>query len=221
MPGTIITLKEYLRPDASPSESPVAVLTFPVPPQQFTISSGKKVETKTLLTLGEVDFGGGAKVAEIQFATFFPASYDPHYCVVTELPDPRQAVETLTRYAEQEVPIRLIVEDSSLNMMVRLADLKTELKGGEPGDYYVEMTFRRWTVVKPVKATAASPAAPAREAPRPQAKSYTIKAGDTLSLIARRVYGDSSKWRTIYNANKALIGPNPNTLPAGKTLTIP
>jgi nucleoid-associated protein YgaU len=221
MPGTLITLKEYLRPDASPTESPAATLIFPVPPQQFTISSGKKVETKTLLTLGEVDFGGGTKVTEIQFATFFPASYDPHYCVVTDIPDPVQAVDALVRYAEYEVPIRLIIEGTSINLMVRLTELKTDLKGGEPGDYYVEMTFRRWTVVKPVKATAASPATPKREAPRPQAKAYTIKAGDTLSLIARRVYGDSSKWRTIYNANKAVIGSNPNTLPAGKTLTIP
>lgn len=47
---------------------------------------------------------------------------------------------------------------------------------------------------------------------------YTVKSGDTLSGIGSR-YGIS--WNKIYNANKSVIGSNPNRIYPGQTLTIP
>lgn len=49
-------------------------------------------------------------------------------------------------------------------------------------------------------------------------KTYTVKSGDTLSGIGSR-YGIS--WQKIYNANKSVIGSNPNRIYPGQTLTIP
>ena len=51
-------------------------------------------------------------------------------------------------------------------------------------------------------------------------KSYVTKKGDSLSSIARKVYGDTKAWKKIYQANKDLI-PNPDKLPVGITITIP
>lgn len=48
---------------------------------------------------------------------------------------------------------------------------------------------------------------------------YKVKRGDTLMKIAFEFYGDYSKWRNIYNTNRALIG-TPETMPTGITLTI-
>ena len=52
---------------------------------------------------------------------------------------------------------------------------------------------------------------------------FTVSQGDTLSSIAQRFYGDGSEpfWRTIYNANTAVIGADPNVLTSGQQLTIP
>lgn len=50
------------------------------------------------------------------------------------------------------------------------------------------------------------------------ADTYTIKAGDTLSAIAKR-YG--TDWRTLYEANKDVIGGNPNMIRPGQTLSLP
>ncbi len=52
-------------------------------------------------------------------------------------------------------------------------------------------------------------------------KTYTVKAGDSLSKIAKEVYGDAGKWKQIYEANKALIGNNPDLIKPGQVLTIP
>jgi nucleoid-associated protein YgaU len=42
-----------------------------------------------------------------------------------------------------------------------------------------------------------------------------------LWSIAEHFYGDGSQWPVIYEANRALIGDNPNAVQAGWTLTIP
>jgi nucleoid-associated protein YgaU len=51
-------------------------------------------------------------------------------------------------------------------------------------------------------------------------QTYTVKSGDTLSKISKKMYGDSSKWNRIYNANKSTV-PNPNKLKVGTKLVIP
>lgn len=49
---------------------------------------------------------------------------------------------------------------------------------------------------------------------------YEIKKGDSLSAIAKRAYGDASKWRTIYEANKDQIS-NPDLIYPGQKIKIP
>jgi nucleoid-associated protein YgaU len=51
-------------------------------------------------------------------------------------------------------------------------------------------------------------------------RSYTVVAGDTLSKIAKREYGDASKWHQIYEANKDTI-KNPDLIYPGQTFKIP
>ena len=51
-------------------------------------------------------------------------------------------------------------------------------------------------------------------------KTYTVVAGDTLSKIAKREYGDASDWKRIYEANKDTI-KNPDLIYPGQTFKIP
>ena len=51
-------------------------------------------------------------------------------------------------------------------------------------------------------------------------RTYTVVAGDTLSKIAKREYGDATKWHRIYEANKDTI-KNPDLLYPGQTFKIP
>ena len=49
---------------------------------------------------------------------------------------------------------------------------------------------------------------------------YEVQKGDTLSKIAKTVYGDAGRWKEIWEANKAQI-PNPDLIHPGQQLSMP
>ena len=69
-------------------------------------------------------------------------------------------------------------------------------------------------------APAPRPAAPAAPAAGPAARTYTVKAGDSLSKIAQREYGDASQWKKISEANRDVI-KNPDLIHPGQTFKLP
>jgi LysM repeat protein len=63
----------------------------------------------------------------------------------------------------------------------------------------------------PVPAAAAAPAGP---------RIYEVVAGDSLSKIAKRFYGDASKYPKIFEANRDQL-KDPNVIQPGQRLEIP
>lgn len=57
--------------------------------------------------------------------------------------------------------------------------------------------------------------------PNAQAQTYTVRAGDSLSAIAKKLLGDESRWTELHQANRGIIGSNPNRLNAGMVLRLP
>ena len=57
-------------------------------------------------------------------------------------------------------------------------------------------------------------------APAGRPTTYTVKSGDSLSKIAKHLYGDADKWHAIYEANKDKI-KNPDLIHPGEVLTLP
>jgi nucleoid-associated protein YgaU len=49
---------------------------------------------------------------------------------------------------------------------------------------------------------------------------YTVEPGDTLSQIARRYYGNQSKWEKIFHANQRIMR-NPDYIYVGQKIIIP
>jgi nucleoid-associated protein YgaU len=57
-------------------------------------------------------------------------------------------------------------------------------------------------------------------APAAPAKTHTVAAGESLSKIAKKVYGDANQWKKIFEANKDQI-KNPDLIHPGQVLKIP
>jgi nucleoid-associated protein YgaU len=51
-------------------------------------------------------------------------------------------------------------------------------------------------------------------------RTYVVKKGDSLSKIAKEMYGDAKLWKKIFEANKGTI-KNANLIYPGQELTIP
>ena len=51
-------------------------------------------------------------------------------------------------------------------------------------------------------------------------QTYTVVAGDSLSKIAKKFYGNANAWNTIFQANKDKIS-NPDLIRPGQVLRIP
>jgi nucleoid-associated protein YgaU len=66
-------------------------------------------------------------------------------------------------------------------------------------------------------ATAPTPPTPAA-APAP--RTYTVAAGDNLSKIAKKFYGDANQWKRIFEANRDTL-KNPDLIHPGQVLKIP
>lgn len=54
----------------------------------------------------------------------------------------------------------------------------------------------------------------------PLGHGYTVQPGDSLSKISKKLYGDSNRWKEIWEANRAKI-PNPDLIHPGLELQIP
>lgn len=70
---------------------------------------------------------------------------------------------------------------------------------------------------------AAAPAAAGAAAPSAAWANgmYTVKSGDVLGSISKTVYGTTKHWKRIHDANRDVIGDDPNRLKVGMQLRIP
>jgi nucleoid-associated protein YgaU len=92
-----------------------------------------------------------------------------------------------------------------------------------PGDDYISVLKDEVSttvvvdeaVVLPAQ-TGASPAARAGQ----RAYVYTVRNGDSLWIIAKRVYGDGLRWARIFDANRDTVA-NADILEVGQRLKIP
>jgi nucleoid-associated protein YgaU len=68
--------------------------------------------------------------------------------------------------------------------------------------------------------TAPGAAEPTGTSGSASSKTYVVVNGDSLSKIARREYGDASKWHRIYDANRDII-KDPDLIYPGQELKVP
>jgi LysM repeat protein len=74
-----------------------------------------------------------------------------------------------------------------------------------------------------VKAGAAKTAPPPTAPPgaaQPQATTYTVQSGDTLSGIAKKFFGNANDYMDIFNANRDQLS-DPDKIKPGQVLKIP
>ena len=138
----------------------------------------------------------------------------------------RQLIKTAEKQFMQQLPGRPMEPDalggSDLNAKLRNLQLENEKLKRELADY----NRTQKALVLPPKTTGDKPAdkpATTEDGKPPRFRQYTIAKGDTLTSIARKMYGESSQARTtaIFNANRDKM-TSVNSLPKiGTAILLP
>ena len=204
-------------------------IRIPVVPAEYTVTSEQDNTSVTVCNLGEVTLRGKRKLQQISFSSFFPRQYDSGYCDVRSK-SPITMVKKIEKM-KRAGSVKLIIT-GVLSMKVTIESFEWGENDGT-GDISYTLSMKEYrTVSIPasvlVKEQPAQPAAAGsdggtsgRDQPETTGtQSYTVKSGDSLSAIARKLTG-STNWQTIYEQNKAVIGSNPNMIKPGQVLTIP
>ncbi|WP_328802031.1 LysM peptidoglycan-binding domain-containing protein [Paenibacillus sp. LX16] len=205
---------------------------LPIVPGKIEISSGGKGSTYDVSKLGEINVIKDPALKEYSFESFFPASPMPFTSGTVF--EPSFYKDLIEKWMGTKRPIRFIFVGSTfeINTPASIEQFDWSEQSGAVGDIFFSLKLKEYkfysaqkVVVQQTTATrAGSNTAVAKKKTRADSrnklKTYTLKPGDTLIGIARKVLGDDSKWRAIQAAN-SLTDAQLKSLPVGKVLKMP
>lgn len=211
---------------------------MPQTPAKLSVKISGKNSTVTLLNEGEINFLKYPGLTEITLPLVFPTltgSNRPDY-YLSLLERAKTSRSTTQFIMTRTTPSGLLLFDT--NIKVSVEDYTIDENASNGLDVSVEVKLKQYrdfsTKMVTINNTAkhnGSKDTPAQKktatvhttrpaTTAPQAKTYTVKKGDTLWGIAKKYYGNGAKYTQIYNANKGKI-KNPNLIYVGQVFTIP
>lgn len=211
---------------------------FPVTPSKITVKINGKNERVTLINEGEASILKSPGLTDVEFELLLP-HVEYSFAVYPDGFRPAQFyVEKLETLMTSKQPFQYIVTRTDLlnkklfdtNLKVSLENYSIIEDAGEGFDLTVKVKLKQYreftTKICTIDISLPKPRGVAQtnravSANAPSGGSYTVVKGDSLWKIAKQRYGNGSKWSTIYNANKSVVGGNPNLIYPGQVLTIP
>lgn len=201
-------------------------LQMPVNPEHFKVQKNGSNDSVTIAGLGEATIIQNPKAVKISFSSFFPKSYFPG-CNVKKPLMPHLYITQISSWMNDKIPVRLYITKCDIVRFVTIEDFSYSQSGGDVGSYNYSISLKEYRNIRVKQINvrnnkaSVSQKSSGRVNTQQKPKTYNLKSNDKLYNIAKRFYGDGEKWKKIYEANKKIIGPNPNIIIAGQVLTIP
>ncbi len=201
---------------------------IPILPQSIEINQGGDNKTTEVINLGQVNIIKRPKLMEISFKSFFP-NEKAYYVSSDKLFSPKFYIDKINGWREDKKKIRLIFTGGAIeiNEQFTIEDFKISENGGEIGDIYYELSFKRFveyaarkvTIVnEPNKVTATPQSTTQRPTDKPKVKTHTVVKGDTLWHIAKKYLGNGNRYKEIAKLNNI---KNPDLIYPGQVFKIP
>lgn len=212
---------------------------LPVAPQKLQLKIKNTSKTYTLINEGEINVLKTPGLTDIEFDALLPNVKYPFATYKSGFKGAKEFLEVLKNYKQNKETFQFIVTRTlpngkmlfDTNMKVSLEsytikedaksygmDVMVTIKLKQYRDYSTKTCNIQFASTKPK--VVVQPVRPAENPPKPANQTYTVVKGDCLWNIAKKFYGNGSKYTVIFNANRDKI-KNANLIYPGQVLTIP
>ena len=209
-------------------------MKVPVNPKEIILAQNQTINVVEVMNGGEIPMPGHSQLQRIQFESFVPGLQDGNY-----KPDSvgsSSFIDSLREAKTDNKQIRVIISglfgDSMRSGNVNQEYLieNFEITAKHIDDIYYSISLLEYRELKPRMIGQAQLSEIEEEEGRSEttpeqaedspARNHTVVRGDTLWGIARKYYGDGSKWKQIYEANSEEI-EDPHWIYPGEEFLVP
>ena len=216
---------------------------LPIAPEKLQIKINNANDTITLINEGEINILKTAALTDIEFECRIPQTQYPFSVYQSGFKGASYFLDYFESLKVDKKPFQFIVSRTlpsgrvlfSTNLKVSLEDYKVTEQASDGFDLKVKIKLKQYrdygTKTVSIRNAAGATASARAEviemrasesSPEPATtQTYVVVKGDCLYTIARKFYGDGAKYIAIYEANREVIGGNPNLIYPGQVLTIP
>lgn len=204
---------------------------FPIPvlPGEIEITNEGNTTKYEISGGGEISVIKSPSLAVYKFSSIFPVGDLPFTTDIVF--EPSYYVDLILKWMETKRPIRFVFTGKTfdINEAVSIESFEWKEAAGSPGliEYELELKqylFYRAQKVVVKKSTSKSKTTTKTSKSRPndkqKPKTYKLKPGDTLAKVAKKVLGNSGRWKEIQKLN-GIKDSELKSLKMGRLLKIP
>lgn len=197
---------------------------LPVLPSSYELSIPGQNTTVDITSLGEVNLIGKTGLATITISSFYPRKWY-YFCLPGKLLTPSEFVNTIKRWRATGKPIRLIITNTPINYAMVIENF-TYGEDDATGDFNYTLELKEYRFIKTTtKQTTTTnngtiiskPQNDTNRETKEASTSYTVKKGDTLFIIAKKMTGNGNNYKTIAEKNGI---KDPNKISVGQVIQI-
>ncbi len=201
-------------------------IKLPVAPEKITITTGSLNETVTLVEGGEINLIRSPGLRTISFEALIPNTRYPFASYLyDEFKNADYYKDAVAALKESKKVLAFVITRVMGNKVFNYTGISATLEdyrftesAQEGYDLKIAFTLKEYRTFGAVFRDTGVSERETQNAPK--ADSHTVLRGESLWLIAKKYYGDGSKWRQIYEANKNTIS-DPNRIREGMNIIIP
>lgn len=208
---------------------------LPTNPEEIKFTTSQANSKYEVLKLGQIVIPTHMELMEYSFECELPLKIQSYVLNQNEFMTANEYLILFRKWREKMVPIRFMagrINDSDkllgnhINKLVLIEELSITERAGEEGDKYVSfklIEYRKFAkyIGKEIDENTGEEIKGKNQETNPKnTGTHVVVSGDNLWNLAKKYYGDGSKYTKISNANKDKI-KNPSLIYPGQKLVIP
>ena len=111
-------------------------LVLPVTPWKYSVTTSQNNKVVDIIDYGEYLLFGNAKLKHLKMECFFPRMYHGYPFAIGDQKEPEECVDQIIKWKESKEPVRVIITDSTVNLMMGIMEFTYREKDGSRDLYY-------------------------------------------------------------------------------------